>query len=159
MGYLELKTAPSLASKSSASNLAASQNNSIYPSQNEPGGGKTAALAIPNSDSLNIGKDHSLRSRSSDVRMDKIDGSSVPKSEIEHGKMKGTSLNGPDSQPLVPSTSVHSGSLSLKPGDDLSRTLDEGSSKAISKTTSESEVVLNHSFSGDLVVCVYMYAF
>ncbi|KAG7016699.1 THO complex subunit 2 [Cucurbita argyrosperma subsp. argyrosperma] len=144
MGYLELKTAPSLASKSSASNLAASQNNSIYPSQNEPGGGKTAALAIPNSDSLNIGKDHSLRSRSSDVRMDKIDGSSVPKSELEHGKMKGTSLNGPDSQPLVPSTSLHSGSLrmveSLKPGDDLSRTLDEGSSKVISKTSSESEL-------------------
>lgn len=144
MGYLELKTAPSHASKSLASNLAAIQNNSVYLSQNEPGGGKTAALAIPNSDSGNMAKEHSLRSRTSDVRTDKIDGLSVPKSEQGHGKLKGTSLNGPDSQPLVPSTSVHSGSLRMvenqKPGDDLSRTLDEGSSKVISKTSSESEV-------------------
>lgn len=140
MGFLELKTA--LASKSSASNLAASQSNSVYLSQNEPGGGKTASLTIPNSDSGNIAKDHLLRSR-----MDKIDGLPVPKSEVGHGKLKGISLNGPDSQPLAPSTSVHSGSLRMvenqKPGDDVSRTLDEGSSKVISKTSSESEVVLN----------------
>lgn len=144
MGYLELKTAPPLASKPSASNLAASQNNSIYLSQNEPGGGKTTTLPIPNSDSGNLAKDHSLRSRTSDVRTDKIDGLSVPKSELGHGKLKGTSLNGPDSQPLVPSTSVNSGSLrmveSQKPGDDLSRTLDEGSSKVVPKSSSESEL-------------------
>lgn len=160
MGYLELKTAAPLASKPSASNLAASQNNSIYLSQNEPGGGKTTTLPIPNSDSGNMAKDHSLRSRTSDVRTDKIDGLSVPKSELGHGKLKGTSLNGPDSQPLVPSTSVNSGSLrmveSQKPGDDLSRTLDEGSSKVVPKSSSESEVVLNYSFSGYLIVCVYV---
>ena len=151
MGYLELKT-PSLASKPSASNLASSQNNSIFVSQNEPVGGKTSALPIPNSDSGNMAKDHSLRSRTSDVRTDKIDGLSVPKSELGHGKQKGMSLNGPDSQPLVPSTSVHSGSLKMvdsqKPGDDSTRTLDEGSSKVVSKTSSESEVVLNYTFSG-----------
>ncbi|XP_038907239.1 THO complex subunit 2 [Benincasa hispida] len=144
MGYLELKIAPSLASKPSAGNLAASQNNSIYLSQNEPGGGKTTALTNPNSDSGNMAKDHSLRSRTTDVRTDKIDGLSVPKSELGHGKLKGTTLNGPDSQPLVPSTSVNSGSLrmveSQKPGDDLSRMLDEGSSKVVSKTSSESEL-------------------
>ena len=148
MGYLELKTAPSLASKSSASNLAASQSNSIYSSQNEHGGGKPTA--VPSSDSGNMAKDHSLRSRTSDVRTDKIDGFSVPKSELGHGKLKGTSLNGPDSQSLVPSTSVHSGSSRVvegqKPGDDLSRTSNEGSSKVIFKTSSESEVVLHNSF-------------
>lgn len=158
MGYLELKTAPSLAAKSSASNLAAGQSNSIYLSQSEPGGGKTAALAIPNSDSGNMAKDHSLRSRASDVRTDKIEGLSVPKSELGHGKLKSTSSNGPDSQPLPPSTSVHSGSLrmveSQKPGDDLSRTLDESASKVISKTSSESEVVLNHSISEHLTSCL-----
>ncbi|XP_022991162.1 THO complex subunit 2-like isoform X1 [Cucurbita maxima] len=141
MGYLELKTAPSLASKSSASNLVASQSNSIYSSQNEHGGGKPTA--VPSSDSGNMAKDHSLRSRTSDMRTDKIDGFSVPKSELGHGKLKGTSLNGPDSQPLVPSTSVHLGSLRVvegqKPGDDLSRTSNEGSSKVIFKTSSESE--------------------
>ncbi|XP_057478199.1 THO complex subunit 2 isoform X1 [Actinidia eriantha] len=134
MGYLELKPAPSLASKSLASNLVSVQNGSGINVQSEPAGGRVVGTG-----------DQMLITKTADGRVDRTESASL-KSETGHVKLKGSSLvNGSDGQASLPSASVQAGaSKSIENqklmGDATNQTFDEDVTKVGSKTSTESEV-------------------
>ncbi|KAL7000789.1 hypothetical protein U1Q18_001940 [Sarracenia purpurea var. burkii] len=145
MGYLELKPAPSLASKSSAGNLISVQNSSGINIQGEPAGGRVVVTGTQHSDYGNSHKDQILRAKPADGRLDRTDSASL-KSDYGHVKLKGALLvNGSDGQPSMPSASLQPGTSksieNYKQMDEsANRTLDENIAKVGSKVSAEAEV-------------------
>ncbi|KAA8529838.1 hypothetical protein F0562_034393 [Nyssa sinensis] len=144
MGYLELKPAPSIASKSLTSNLVAAQNGSgINVSQSEPAVGRNLAPGNQHSDG-NAVKDQMSRTKPGDGRLERTESASL-KSDAGHGKLKGGLLvNGSDVQSSMPSAVVQAGtSRSIENqkqmDESTNRTLDENAAKVAAKTTAESE--------------------
>lgn len=148
MGYLELKPAPSLASKSLVGNLAAVPNGSgLNTFQNESSGGRTIASGIQHSDTGNSVKEQVLRSKTVDGRLERTESVSLPKSDPVHTKTKGGSaVNGSDIQQSTPSASSHagtsrSGENQRQVDESTNRTADENLMKVSSRTSSETEVL------------------
>ncbi|XAR65132.1 hypothetical protein NMG60_11009111 [Bertholletia excelsa] len=114
-GYLELKPAPALPSKSLPGNQ--------------------------NSDSANVVKDQMLRTKPADGRLERTESASL-KSDQVHVKPKAGSVNGSDAQPSMPSAAVHAGtSKSIENqkqiDESMNRALDDV--KAGPKTSTDSE--------------------
>ncbi|GAB4828694.1 THO complex subunit 2 [Ancistrocladus abbreviatus] len=130
MGYLELKPATSLATKSLTGN-----SSGLGVSQGEPGAGR----AIANLDSGNSVKDQTVKAKSADGRMDRTDGVSG------NVKLKGGSVvNGSDLQASMLPTGVQVGmSRSIENqkqvDESANRSVDENIAKVPSRVLSESE--------------------
>ncbi|KAK6921550.1 THO complex, subunitTHOC2, C-terminal, partial [Dillenia turbinata] len=143
MGYLELKPAQPLASKSLTSNAVSVQNGSGPISQIETTGtgGRTQ-----HQESTGTNKDNNLRAKAQDGRLEKPESSSISKLDPPHPKLKGGSLiNGSDVQSSVPSAGVSSGMARTvenpKQNDELANKLsDESMSKVVPRTSVEPEV-------------------
>ncbi|GMP92965.1 hypothetical protein CsSME_00042993 [Camellia sinensis var. sinensis] len=139
MGFLELKPAPSLASKS----LGGSSVQNVP--QSEPTGGRVFATGTQHPDSGNAVKDQILRTKPVDGRLERTESASL-KPDLGHVKLKGGSLlNGSDAQASMPSAAVHAGtSKSIENqkqmDESTNRILDENVPKVGSKTSSESQV-------------------
>ncbi|KAI7993665.1 THO complex subunit 2 [Camellia lanceoleosa] len=139
MGFLELKPAPSLASKS----LGGSSVQNVP--QNEPTGGRVFATGTQHPDSGNAVKDQILRTKPADGRLERTESASL-KPDLGHVKLKGGSLlNGSDAQASMPSAAVHAGtSKSIENqkqmDESTNRILDENVPKVGSKTSAESQV-------------------
>jgi THO complex subunit 2 len=133
MGYLELKAAPSLASKPIPGNIAASQNGSSLNNETALGRVPTAQLA----DSV---KDPPLRTKHVDERTE----SASHKSDTGSFKQKSVSaINGSDFPPNVSSASGQSGLSkavdNLKQIDESVNRTSEDSSTKVGRTYAESE--------------------
>ncbi|KAL7181121.1 hypothetical protein ACSBR1_040061 [Camellia fascicularis] len=139
MGFLELKPAPSLASKS----LGGSSVQNVP--QSEPTGGRVFATGTQHPDSGNAVKDQILRTKPADGRLERTESASL-KPDLGHVKLKGGSLlNGSDAQASMPSAAVHAGtSKSIENqkqmDESTNRILDENVPKVVSKTSAESQV-------------------
>ncbi|KAK2998541.1 hypothetical protein RJ639_023350, partial [Escallonia herrerae] len=142
MGYLDLKPAPSLASKPSAVNVAAAQNGpGVNTSQNESAGGRIVGTS-QHSDFGNSVKEPLVRTKPVDGRLERTESTSF-KSDTGHGKLKGGSLaNGSDSPSTVPSAAQAGVSRSVdnqKQLDELVNKTSDDNVKVAVKTTVESE--------------------
>lgn len=147
MGYLELKPAPSLASKSLAGNLVAVPNGSgLNIFQNESSGGRTVASGTQHLDAGNSVKEQVLRAKTVDGRLERTESVSLVKSDPVHAKVKaGSSVNGSDIQQSMPSAASHTGTSrsgeNQRPVDEsTNRTLDESTVKVSSRASTESEL-------------------
>ena len=147
MGYLELKPAPSLASKSLASNLVAVPNGSgLNNFQTESSGGRTLASGTQHSDTGNSVKEQVLRSKTVDGRLERTESVSLAKPDQVHAKAKvGSAVNGSDIQQSMPSASSHagtsrSGENQRQVEESTNRTLEESVMKVSSRASSEIEV-------------------
>lgn len=126
MGYLELKPAPSLASKSLSGNVVAVQGSAINVSQSEPGTGNSV-------------KDHISRAKPGDGRLERTESISHVKSD--NVKLKGSSLtNGSDIHSSVPSTAVQA-EMSRVVENQKQVDEDENMAKVAMKNSAESEVL------------------
>ncbi|KAH9746029.1 THO complex subunit 2 [Citrus sinensis] len=124
MGYLELKPAPSLASKSLSGNVVAVQGSAINVSQSEPGTGNSV-------------KDHISRAKPGDGRLERTESISHVKSD--NVKLKGSSLtNGSDIHSSVPSTAVQA-EMSRVVENQKQVDEDENMAKVAMKNSAESE--------------------
>ncbi|KAK2635529.1 hypothetical protein Ddye_030321 [Dipteronia dyeriana] len=145
MGYLELKPAPSLASKSLAGNGAVQNGSALNISQNEIVGGKTASMLTQHADSGHSVRDLVLRTKPADGRLERTESTPIVKSDQGHLKLKGGSLtNGSDVHSSIPATAVQAGTSrsveNQKLVDESSiRTLDENMSRTSAKNSVESE--------------------
>ncbi|KAK2995185.1 hypothetical protein RJ640_005775 [Escallonia rubra] len=142
MGYLDLKPAPSLASKPLAVNVAAAQNGpGVNTSQNESAGGRIVGTS-QHSDFGNSVKEPLVRTKPVDGRLERTESTSL-KSDTGHGKLKGGSLaNGSDSPSTVPSAAQAGVSRSVdnqKQLDELANKTSDDNVKVAVKTTVESE--------------------
>ncbi|XP_017971050.1 PREDICTED: THO complex subunit 2 isoform X2 [Theobroma cacao] len=140
MGYLELKPATSLASKSLAGNTVSVQNgSSINVSQSEAAGGRAVALGTQQSD-VNLVKDQIPRTKS-DGRLERAENVSLGKSDLK--TKGGTSANGSDAVlSVVLATSQAGTGKSLenqKQLDESSNKLDEHLAKVPAKNSAELE--------------------
>lgn len=139
MGFLELKPAPSLASKS----LGGSSVQNVP--QSEPTGGRVFATGTQHPDSGNAVKDQILRTKPADGRLERTESASL-KPDLGHVKLKGGSLlNGSDAQASMPSAAVHAGTSKTienqkQMDESANRILDENVPKVGSKTFAESQV-------------------
>ncbi|XP_022776562.1 THO complex subunit 2 isoform X3 [Durio zibethinus] len=124
MGYLELKPAPSLASKSVAGNTVPVQNgSSVNVSQTEAGGGRTVTLGTQQSD-VNLVKDQIPRTKS-EGRLDRAENVPLGKADL---KTKGvTSTNGSDA--VLSSVSLATSQAGTAKSLDNRKQLDESSNK------------------------------
>ncbi|XVE91824.1 hypothetical protein REPUB_Repub01dG0045100 [Reevesia pubescens] len=141
MGYLELKPAPSLASKSVAGNAVPVQNgSSVNVSQSEAAGGRTVALGTQHSD-VNLVKDQIPRTKS-DGRLER--GENVPLGKSDLKTKGGTSANGSDAVLSVPLASSQAGTAkSLENQKQLGESLnisDEHAAKIPAKNSAELEL-------------------
>ncbi|KDO60822.1 hypothetical protein CISIN_1g000195mg [Citrus sinensis] len=124
MGYLELKPAPSLASKSLSGNVVAVQGSAINVSQSEPGTGNSV-------------KDHISRAKPGDGRLERTESTSHVKSD--NVKLKGSSLtNGSDIHSSMPSTAVQA-EMSRVVENQKQVDEDENMAKVAMKNSAESE--------------------
>ncbi|GAY56567.1 hypothetical protein CUMW_172890 [Citrus unshiu] len=124
MGYLELKPAPSLASKSLSGNVVAVQGSAINVSQSEPGTGNSV-------------KDHISRAKPGDGRLERTESISHVKSD--NVKLKGSSLtNGSDIHSSMPSTAVQA-EMSRVVENQKQVDEDENMAKVAMKNSAESE--------------------
>lgn len=148
MGYLELKPAPTLASKSLAGNLISVQNGYGINVHSEPAGGRVVDAGTHHSDSGNAVKDQISRPKPVDGRLERTESASL-KSDSGLAKLKPVALvNGSDGQASMSSASGQAGTFksieNQKPIDEsTNRTLDENVTKVVSKTSAESEVNLS----------------
>ncbi|GMI75253.1 EMBRYO DEFECTIVE 2793 [Hibiscus trionum] len=137
MGYLELKPAPSLASKPVPGNAVAIQNGSSV-TVNEASGGGAIALGTQLSD-VNLVKDQISRTKP-DRRSERAEIAPLGKSDL---KTKGYSANGSDTVVSVPLPTSQAGtSKSLenhKQPDDSSNKLDKQVAKIPAKSSAELE--------------------
>lgn len=148
MGYLELKPAPSLASKSLAGNLVAVTNGSgLNIFQNESSGGRPVSSGTQHLDTGNSVKDQALRAKTVDGRLEKTESVSLVKSDPLLAKVKvGSAVNGSDIQQSIPSASSHagtsrSGENQRQMEESTNKTLDESIIKVSARVPSESEVL------------------
>ncbi|KAL5760823.1 hypothetical protein ACOSQ2_019661 [Xanthoceras sorbifolium] len=145
MGYLELKPAPSLASKSLAGNGAVQNGSAFNVSQNELAGGKTASMLTQHPDSGHSHRDQVLRTKPADGRLERTESMPLVKSDQGHLKLKGGSLtNGSDVNSSMPAAALQAGTSrsmeNQKVVDESSnRTLDENLSRASVKNSAEFE--------------------
>ncbi|KAL5763048.1 hypothetical protein ACOSP7_019312 [Xanthoceras sorbifolium] len=145
MGYLELKPAPSLASKSLAGNGAVQNGSAFNVSQNELAGGKTASMLTQHPDSGHSHRDQVLRTKPADGRLERTESMPLVKSDQGHLKLKGGSLtNGSDVNSSMPAATLQAGTSrsveNQKVVDESSnRTLDENLSRASAKNSAEFE--------------------
>ncbi|KAI8538772.1 hypothetical protein RHMOL_Rhmol09G0129800 [Rhododendron molle] len=145
MGYVELKPAPTLASKSLAGNLVSVQNGYGLNVQSEPAGGRVVDAGTQHSDPGNAVKDQISRAKPVDGRLERTESASL-KSDSGHAKLKSVPLvNGSDGQASMLSASVQAGAFksieSQKQMDEsTNRILDDNVTKVGSKTSAESEV-------------------
>ncbi|KAF7808544.1 THO complex subunit 2 [Senna tora] len=135
MGYLELKPAPSMTSKSSPGISAAVQSGiGVNVSQMESTSGKHL-------DSVNAVKDQSARTKSSEGKSERTESIPATKSDSVQVKLKGSSLvNGLDAQSSLPS-SGHSGTSRTAENqkqvdESINRALDENVARAAESRTS-----------------------
>lgn len=138
MGYLELKPAPSLASKSISGNSALQNGSAHNVPPGEPGAGKAATVA-QHTDSGNSVKDQIPRTKASDGRLERTESLSHVKADQGHPKLKGGSLtNGSDVHSATPSAAAGASKLveNQKQVDE-----DENMAKVASKNSTESEVL------------------
>ncbi|KAJ4710125.1 THO complex subunit 2 [Melia azedarach] len=136
MGYLELKPAPSLASKSISGNSALQNGSAHNVPPGEPGAGKAATVA-QHTDSGNSVKDQIPRTKASDGRLERTESLSHVKADQGHPKLKGGSLtNGSDVHSATPSAAAGASKLveNQKQVDE-----DENMAKVASKNSTESE--------------------
>lgn len=135
MGYLELKPAPSLAAKSSASNSVALQSGSgLNISLSEPAGGKVT-------DAANSVKDQMLKTKPADGRLERAEGVSNGKSDSGNLKLKGGSMaNGSDASAVLQSGSSRSTENKKQVDEFSNRTSDDNITKVGPKNSLESEV-------------------
>ncbi|XP_057960883.1 THO complex subunit 2 [Malania oleifera] len=129
MGYLELKPASSLASKSLANNAVTVQNggSSLNIAQSESAGGRQSATGSQHLDSGNSAKE--VRTKHTDGRLERTESVSTLKSDLGNAKLKGGSLvNGSDSQSSLPSATPQSGSSRSI---DNQKLIDESTNSAI----------------------------
>lgn len=139
MGYLELKPAPSLASKSLSGNVVAVQGSAINVSQSEPGTGKAASAVVQHSDSGNLVKDYISRTKPADGRLERTESISHVKSD--NIKLKGSLLtNGSDIHSSMPSTAVQAEMSRVVENQKLVDE-DEIMAKVATKNSAESEVL------------------
>ncbi|GKV20842.1 hypothetical protein SLEP1_g30901 [Rubroshorea leprosula] len=140
MGYLELKPAPALASKSG--NSVSVQNcSSLNISQGDAAGGKTVAFGTPLADSGNSAKDQIPRTKS-DGRLERAENATHVKSDP---KMKGTvSANGADVPPSISSATSQAGTSRLmenqKQLDEYPNKSDDNVTKVAPRNSAESEL-------------------
>lgn len=137
MGYLELKPAAALASKSG--NSASVPNSaSLSVSQSDAAGGKSATFATTISDSLNSARDQIPRTKS-DGRLEKAENAPLAKSDL---KIKGAvSSNGADAQPSIAVvTGLSRSTENQKQLDDYSNKSDETVNKVVARNSTESEI-------------------
>ncbi|KAK8627665.1 hypothetical protein V6N13_135270 [Hibiscus sabdariffa] len=138
MGYLELKPAPSLASKPVPGSAVTVQNGSSV-NVNDVAGGKAVALGTQQSD-VNLVKDQISRTKP-DGRSERAENVSLGKSDL---KTKGsTSANGSDVVLSVPGTSQAGTAKSLenqKQPDDSSIKSDKHTAKIPAKNSAELEL-------------------
>ncbi|KAK3222127.1 hypothetical protein Dsin_009152 [Dipteronia sinensis] len=145
MGYLELKPAPSLASKSLAGNGAVQNGSALNVSQNEIAGGKTASILTQHADSGHSVRDLVLRTKPADGRLERTESTPLVKSDQGHLKLKGGSLtNGSDIHSSIPAAAVQAGTSRSVENQKLvdessNRTLDENMSRTSAKNSAESE--------------------
>lgn len=145
MGYVELKPAPTLASKSLAGNLVSLQNGYGINVLSEPAGGRVVDARTQHSDPGNAVKDQISRAKPLDGRLERTESASL-KSDSGHVKLKTVPLvNGSDGQASLPSASVQAGTFKSiesqqQMDESTNRTLDENITKVGSKPFAESEV-------------------
>ncbi|KAJ0095475.1 hypothetical protein Patl1_15606 [Pistacia atlantica] len=145
MGYLELKPAPSMASKSLSGNVVAVQNgSSLNVSQSDLGSGKTVSAVTQHLDSGNSVKDQISRTKPADGRLERTE--SVPSGKSDQGHLK------PKSGSLANGSDIHSSMSAPAQGGTLrsvenqkqldesaNRTLDENMAKVATKNSADSE--------------------
>ncbi|XVE74551.1 hypothetical protein DITRI_Ditri12bG0026000 [Diplodiscus trichospermus] len=141
MGYLELKAAPSLASKSVAGNIVPAQNGSSSNAYlGEATGSRANALGTQQSD-VNLVKDQIPRTKS-DGRLEKAENVPLGKSDLK--TKGGTSANGSDAVLSVPLATSQSGTAksveNQKHLDESSSKSDEHTAKVPVKNSAELEV-------------------
>ncbi|KAI4379074.1 hypothetical protein MLD38_005413 [Melastoma candidum] len=130
MGYIDIR-APSTSSKSMASSVSVSQNGpSSVVSQSEPAVSRSGTGPSQPADSGNPAKEQTMRTKPSENKSDKADGSSLIKVDGGHSKVKGGSvMSASESQTSVSSVASQSGALHN----------DEAAAKATSNENSEAE--------------------
>ncbi|XVF43449.1 hypothetical protein PTKIN_Ptkin02bG0040900 [Pterospermum kingtungense] len=142
MGYLELKPAPSLASKSVAGNTIPVQNgSSVNTYMGEAAGGRTVSIGTQQSDLSSV-KDQIPRTKS-DGRLERPENVPLGKSDLKT-KGSGTSANGSDAVSSVPLATSQSGTVksheNQKQLDESSNKPDEHASKVPAKNATELEL-------------------
>ena len=142
MGYLELKPAPSLASKSVAGNTVPVQNgSSVNVSLVEAAGGRAVALGTQQSE-VNLVKDQIPRTKS-DGRLERAENAPLGKSDLK--TKGGTSANGSDAVLSVPLATSQAGAAksleNQKQLDESSNKSDEHTAKVPAKNSAELEVL------------------
>ena len=142
MGYLELKPAPSLASKSVAGNTVPVQNgSSVNVSQSKAAGGRTIGLGTQQSD-VNLVKDQISRTKS-DGRLERAE--NVPPGKSDLKTKGGTSASGSGAVLSVPLATSQAGTAksleNQKQLDESSNKSDEQAAKVPAKNSAELEVL------------------
>lgn len=142
MGYLELKPAQSLASKSLTGNVVTTQNGSaLNISQSEAVGEKTVSVVTQHLDSGNSVKDKMQRTRPADGRLERAE--SVPVAKSDQGQVKlqsGALANGSDGNSSVPSASVTGTSRSLENQNEVDESVIRASDENVAKVATKNSV-------------------
>lgn len=141
MGYLELKPAASLASKSLSGNVMAVQNGS----HSDLGSGKTVTAVTQHLESGSSVKDPTSRTKPTDGRLEKTESVTLGKSDPGHQKLKGSSMaNGSDIHSSMSAPAQGGTSRSVENqkqvDESVNRTLDENMAKVATKNSADSEV-------------------
>ncbi|XP_044488002.1 THO complex subunit 2 isoform X2 [Mangifera indica] len=140
MGYLELKPAASLASKSLSGNVMAVQNGS----HSDLGSGKTVTAVTQHLESGSSVKDPTSRTKPTDGRLEKTESVTLGKSDPGHQKLKGSSMaNGSDIHSSMSAPAQGGTSRSVENqkqvDESVNRTLDENMAKVATKNSADSE--------------------